>query len=293
MIIGISGKIGSGKDTIGNIITHLVSPTYANNKGALYDDFHMFPNIQCNWKIKKFAYGVKQVCSILTGILIEDFEKEEVKAMILPDEWTVYGYSDDFTRDKDGNPIMNFVKCSKEKYIEEVKINWQTTHMYRMTVRDLMQMVGTDAIRTVIHPDAWVNCLMNQYKLIGTKLKEKCNHPINTIYDIGECCEEGLIYPNWIITDVRFPNEYKAIKDRGGIIIRVERPVIHHKGIYGEATQENMDKVAERHKEEISRLHPSETALDKHIFDYRINNWDTIDVLIKNVNELLKQAGII
>ena len=31
------------------------------------------------------------------------------------------------------------------------------------------------------------------------------------------------MYPNWIITDVRFPNEADAIKGRGGIIIRVNR----------------------------------------------------------------------
>ena len=30
-------------------------------------------------------------------------------------------------------------------------------------------------------------------------------------------------YPNWIITDCRFPNEAKAIKDRDGISIRVNR----------------------------------------------------------------------
>ena len=29
--------------------------------------------------------------------------------------------------------------------------------------------------------------------------------------------------PNWIITDVRFFNETQAIKDKGGILIRVNR----------------------------------------------------------------------
>lgn len=63
-----------------------------------------------------------------------------------------------------------------------------------MTVREFLQKLGT-AVRKEIDPDFWVKALFNTY-------------------------HDG----NIIIADVRFPNEAEAIKERGGILIRIERP---------------------------------------------------------------------
>lgn len=74
-------------------------------------------------------------------------------------------------------------------------------------------------------------------------------------------------YPNWIITDVRFPNEAKAIKERGGIVIRVNR----------------FDYT----KEELADMHESETALDDyHDFDCIINNKESLTNLIEQVTTI-------
>ena len=62
----------------------------------------------------------------------------------------------------------------------------------------------------------------------------------------------------WLITDTRFPNEADAIKERGGIVVRVDR---------GLSTGD----------------HPSETALDDYEFDYVIPNTGTIEELIEEV----------
>lgn len=62
-----------------------------------------------------------------------------------------------------------------------------------MTVREFLQRLG-NAVRNAIHPDFWVNALFNTYS------------------------------DNIIIADVRYPNEVQAIKDRGGKVIRIERP---------------------------------------------------------------------
>ena len=75
---------------------------------------------------------------------------------------------------------------------------------------------------------------------------------------------------NWIITDVRFPNELEAIEKRGGLTIRVER-----------SRYSNGD------------FHASETALDNAEFDYTINNNGTIEQLIEKVREILIKEGII
>jgi hypothetical protein len=36
--------------------------------------------------------------------------------------------------------------------------------------------------------------------------------------------KEKLYHPNWIITDMRFPNEMEAIVEKGGITINIVRP---------------------------------------------------------------------
>lgn len=93
---------------------------------------------------------------------------------------------------------------------------------YSMTVREFMQKLGTDAVRDGLHTNAWVNALFA---------------------DLNEDSR-------WLVTDVRFENEVTAIKERGGHIIRIERPGLE------------------------TGTHPSETALDgrNDLFDAIIHN---------------------
>jgi len=139
-LIGISGKIGSGKDTFTQLLQ------YCSNEQIqkLYPNYNEFLNlcynigsygISNNWcdynnlnlyENKKFAFKVKQIVSIMTGIKIEDLEKIEVKNSILPSCWN-----------KDGKS---------------------------MTVREFIQKLATDAIRNNLHENAWVNSLFSDYK---------------------------------------------------------------------------------------------------------------------------------
>lgn len=207
-ILGISGYIGVGKDTVGNIIKKL--------------------DIDSNWQIKKFANKLKQIATILTGIPSEMFEDQEFKKTYLGEEWTLKTKTD-HTLIKDGKATMAEI-------------------ITKMTVRDMLQKLGTEAMRNGLHPDTWINALMCDYK----KVKDK---------------DEEYSYPNWIITDVRFPNEYDAIKSKGGVIIRVNRN--------------------ESEKESIK--HVSETALDGYIYDYVINNDSDINNLTSSIEVFLKQ----
>lgn len=72
MIIGISGYAGSGKDTVGQIIQKLTTPT---------------PMQRSDWEIKKFAGKLKQIASLMTGIPVEKFEDQEFKLSKLGPEW--------------------------------------------------------------------------------------------------------------------------------------------------------------------------------------------------------------
>jgi hypothetical protein len=190
MIIGISGKIGSGKDTLSIVINYLA------DKSAP-DSFNRWeqPLEEYTYKNKKYAENLKCMVCFLIGCNRIDLEDREFKEKELGEEW-------------DG-----------------------------LTPRKILQLLGTEAGREIIHPNIWVNSLFADYTTDS----------------------------NWIITDVRFPNEAQAIKDRGGIVIRIERP------------------GGESH---CGGAHASETALDDYDFDIVINNDGTIEELIDKVKQL-------
>ena len=163
------------------------------------------------WEVKKFSGKLKVIASILTGIPAHQFEDQEFKSSILGEEWWK-NYGDFY---------------------------------HQTTVRDFLQILGTDAIRNGLHTNAWVNALMADYK--PRKMSE---------YNPS----------SWIITDCRFPNEAEAIKDRGGIIVRIDRPGIAP-----------------------VNAHPSETALDNWDFDYKIANASDLISLKQSVQILLNK----
>jgi hypothetical protein len=219
-LIGISGKIGSGKDTIAHIIQilsaypNLTNDTIAHNLQVV--------NLQpsrlgesSTWGVRKFAGKLKEVASILTGIPVYLFESQEFKKTDLGPEWAYFHPEHQWD---DGSPVYT-----------------------RMSVRQFLQKLGTEAMREGLHPDTWVNATFASY---------------NAAID------------NWIITDTRFPNEAVAVKERGGVLLRVNR---------------NTD----------TGDHPSETALDDYQFDYVIENDGDLTSLVEKVRVFCQTYNII
>lgn len=212
MIISISGKIGSGKDTVAEIIKQQ-SPLY-------------------KWEVKKFAGKLKEVATLLTGIPMEKWEDQEFKKTNLSSEWNrpIY-FGGEFISDEP------------------------------MTVRDLLQLLGTEAMRNGLHTNTWVNALFSDYLAQTVTVGD-------SEFNLSEQDKE----PNWIITDTRFPNEVEAVKKRKGILIKVVR--------------DSGNKVG--------TTHSSETALDKfNEWDYVIDNTGTIVELRQKVFDILSKENII
>lgn len=140
-----------------------------------------------------------------------------------------------------------------------------------MTYREFLQKLGTDAMREGLHKEVWVNALMSDYIPIITQT--------NFTYDYDH-------FPNWIITDTRFPNEANAVKQKGGICLKVVRPceecgaLYHHK------------MSCYRHLRHPEMLHPSETSLDNYSFDYTIENIGDLVELKNKVETFLKQFNL-
>ena len=132
-------------------------------------------------------------------------------------------------------------------------------NMPNLTPRLVLQLWGTEVARKAFHDDTWIASLEN-------KLARAHN-------DI-------------VITDVRFPNEIRAVRDAGGIVIRVVRGP--------EPAWYDMSERANNGDVEAGRLlprfaiHPSETAWIGTKFDAVIdNNADGLDPLFAQVRDLV------
>ena len=304
MIISVSGKINSGKDTVGEIVQIISASPHFTDEAIVR--FLGRPQLHPLWENKKFADKLKDMACMLLGCTREQLEDREFKEKELGPEWDFY------QPEKFG--VKGFVLDANVSYGEKL---YRGLVKQKMTPRLLMQLIGTECGRQIIHPNIWVNALMSEYK--------RPSHWENRYYD--EVNKKGLAgreevwgdLPNWIITDMRFPNEMEAVKDRGGISIRVDRftsiknDLVYFKndasdspinGIYRvlEVKKDNCTLIDDKTGysfgawfEEISKIkeHESETALDNSEFDYTIENNSSIEDLIHIVSLILKKEKII
>ena len=192
MIIGISGKAGSGKNTAAKMLEVL----YAN-PDISYEDF-------ANKRYKNFAD--------IQIVHFADSLKETAQVLFRIGEWE--------TNTQEG---------------KKTTINW-----IGKTVSELLQGIG-QGLRDAIDFDIWVKILF-----------------ANT---------EG--WSNYIIADVRYPNEIKAIKERNGILLRIDR------------------------KDAGVGNHSSETALDNYKeWDVYIENNSSIEDLFEAMRIFIKNYPI-
>lgn len=290
-IISISGKLNSGKDTVGKIIQSIIeckknnnlknvvahTLSYLNNYG-LSDRPELITKLYFNnnWEIKKFADKLKDIVCLLIGCTREQLEDPEFKEKELGEEWKIYYANKQqriFTNRED---VLDF-------HGEFIKVKEEI-----LTPRKLLQLFGTQIGRELIHPQIWCNSLFSDYKKY--KYAEAAN---------GEVKNKPLYkLPNWIITDMRFPNEVKAVKDRGGITIRVNRLTeLRYPELWIRFQSQNKIDSWDDYLKSIEKFdkvyHSSETSLDNTEFDYVIDNNSDIPSLIEKVKEILIKEKII
>lgn len=343
MLVSISGKIGSGKDTVGKIIQLLVT----QNKGQLTTDYTIEEALRIadsninyltnhsGFEIKKFADKLKDIICLLIGCTREQLEDQEFKNTELGEEWKRWYWSF-YKFSSDSNPkgkVSQYFNSKEEaEYYKEhnSEYDWgivksSTLESEILTPRLLLQLLGTDCGRSIIHPNIWVNSLFSEYT--QDNVYHHAFHKNGIDYG-----NQTLEYPNWIITDMRFPNELEAVKKRNGITIRVNRPIkLSHDDwdkkcpccskkedyigtpqkdssywvynyicnnctstwdvFYGDKMGGQFDSVSNIVNK--YNQHESETALDNAEFDYTINNDGTIEELIEKVKEILIKEKII
>ena len=89
MLVGISGKMGSGKNLVCTIIQGLTAAKKHNIENPSFEWIKKY-YINSIWEQKAFAGKLKQIASLLTGVSIEMFEDQEFKNKELPEEWNTF-----------------------------------------------------------------------------------------------------------------------------------------------------------------------------------------------------------
>ena len=270
-----------------------------NNTVEIINDLNQHVNTESsNWKIVKFADKLKDIVCLLIGCTREQLESEEFKNKELGEEWDLYNL-------KASNGEYFAIHQTKEK-LEDYRVDGKTVNydLVKMTPRHVLQKIGTELFRKQFHEQTWVNATMVDYKY-KANFADGCPIDTNECNDETECLAYGIKsckLPNWIITDTRFLNECQAVKEKGGILIRVNRPPKcpvcgEHDVVLKMGGKVCWGKcggkiVGPTYTE--SELHESETALDDFEgFDYEIENVGGLRDLIKDIKNILINEGII
>ena len=177
MIISFSGKIGSGKDLSGNICKILLQSPHLNNEGVeTFLDKELYKN-EGSWEIRKWADKLKDIVCTILNCSREQLEDREFKETKLGEEWDKFKV----VRTK----ITKFERIDETFYfstIEEAnkfKLNnlnydyFGEIEKVEMTPRLMLQLLGTECGREILHPDIWVNSLMSEYKPMIQSTKEE------------------------------------------------------------------------------------------------------------------------
>jgi|LakMenEpi03Aug12_release.lakeMendotaPanAssembly.Ray.scaffolds.fasta_scaffold253032_3 hypothetical protein len=218
MIIGINGYAGSGKDTIGRLIQIACCTDLPDGQGI--DDLLENYDQHEWWLEEQSGWEVKKWAGKL----------KQISSLLT------------------GIPVEKF----EDQEFKKTNLGPE----WNMTVRDFLQKIGTEGLRTGLHENTWVNALMADYK--------------PSVVGFTSLGEDSYSEPNWIITDTRFPNEAQAIKNAGGIVIRVDRPGVT-----------------------AINAHPSETSLDNWDFDHKIMNGSDLTALLFGVGGILRKEKLL
>lgn len=122
---------------------------------------------------------------------------------------------------------------------EYVSVNgWDVAKVALPEIRNLMQRFGTEVGRGIFGEDFWIKQLLNRYDLTSK---------------------------NYVVSDIRFPNEAGMIKDHNGLVWRITRP--------------NVGPV---------NAHVSDKDMGNIKVDYTLNNDSDLESLVVLTKALLK-----
>ena len=139
-LVVICGRRNSGKDELTKMLQYWTNPHY--NEHITYREYsagdYRFSSVFEN---KKFADKLKELVAHLIGCTLEQLEDRDFKEGELGEEWW---YINAYLQTYD-------YKLNKDRFDAEfVNLN-----LVKLTPRSILQTLGTEAGRKLIHPQIW------------------------------------------------------------------------------------------------------------------------------------------
>ena len=192
-IVGIKGFKGSGKDTVASMISYILHDGIMKANYDTWLLYHKNGFVENDEIIIHFADKLKDDISEFCGIDRKLLDRQEIK------EENYYNFKTGIvsTNIKDADVVIDDI--DEFDYDNLAPLLFLYNNNISIKIRVLLQYYGTNIIRNHFWREAFIR------------------HTINKAFDIrnskGQC----------IIADARFDNECEAIKQCGGMIIRIDR----------------------------------------------------------------------
>lgn len=182
-IISFGGFRNTGKDTSASMLQFMLNTPSIFHYYWIFKHFNFLGKFG-KWKVTSFAKPLKEVLSIILGIPIEKFEDRDFKENYCVDLNTL--------KIEKVNPVTTPLMSDKffSKVAKELDVN--TIKRHCITIRQMLQYVGTECLRRLVSEDIWINATLKKN--------------------------------NIIISDLRFRREFEALDNHKSFRILIERP---------------------------------------------------------------------
>ena len=197
----------------------------------------------------------------IADLLVErhDFVKESYANSVKDACATIFGWD---------RQMLEGVTPESRVWREQDDLWWSKQFGKPFSPRLALQLMGTEAGRGIFHPDLWVHTVMRR-------------------------CEQAP-WNDYVIADVRFPNEIKAIVDSGGKVIRVRRgpdpewyQCAHTQNTTPEDKQWLLEDRQELMEQKYPDVHFSEWAWIGSYYDVVMDNNCSLEELQIRVDKLV------
>lgn len=185
--IVLAGKKQVGKDTSANMIRDIICPPWTCEQvQADVDGFIEHEKFEKSIHIVHFADALKKATSAIFGIPLSEMETESGKQSETEIVWP-------------SSQLRKVGNTLEHEVVGYIPHHPQGGKPKMMTVREILQFVGTELFRLQMDPDIWVKSIFRRrYR------------------------DDDII----LVADCRFPNEASYSRERG-LLIKVERNTPH------------------------------------------------------------------
>lgn len=187
-IIAISGLKAAGKSTVASMLEFLF------NTPKIFHSYFWYKHQKLILKKKRytivaFADPIKEMLCSLLNMQRWEFESRNIKencVVCLADLSKIY-------TNGCGLDLYNLLSDAKFSKLAK-EWNPDLSKQYYLSIRQIMQLFGTEIMRNTIDDKIWINCVLSRAHK-----------------------------SNLIISDLRFITEYEEVKNRDGFIIYIDR----------------------------------------------------------------------